>query len=68
MSRKARVIQRIRYFLSFRDFSGGVECVLVQILLIQTVFSYFILDSYPLSGDMIIFYAGQIDLELWPIL
>ena len=38
LSRKSREIQWKRYFSSFRDFSGGFECVLVQMLLIPTLF------------------------------
>ena len=42
--------------------SGGFECVLVQMFLIQTVSAcYFISEgrlSYPLSGDMIILCVG----------
>ena len=43
-------------FLSFGDFSGGFECVLIQLLLIQTLSACnFISEgrpAYPLSGDM----------------
>ena len=39
LSRKTREIQWKQYFSSFRDFSGGFECVLVPLLLIQTHFS-----------------------------
>ena len=39
LSRKTREIQWRRYFSSFGDFSRGFECVLVQLLLIQTLFS-----------------------------
>ena len=55
-------------FSSFRDFvgwgggGGGVECVLVKLLLIKTLTGYyFVLEgrlSYPLSGDMTILCAG----------
>ena len=48
-------------FSSFRDLSGGFECVLVQLLLIQTLESNFIPErrpSYPLSGDMIFLCVG----------
>ena len=38
-TRRARGIRWARYFSGFRDFSGGYGCVLVQMLLIQTVFS-----------------------------
>ena len=39
LSRKTREIQWKRYFSSFRYFSLGFECVLVQMLLIQTLLS-----------------------------
>ena len=61
-------------FLSFRDFSRGFECVLVQMLLIQTLFSVLfyirrkVILSQLLYGDLVILCAGQIDLELWSIL
>ena len=55
---KTREIQCNRYFSSFRDFSGGFECVLLQMLLIQTLFSEGML-SYPLSCDMIIFVCRE---------
>ena len=39
LSRKTREIQWKQYFSSFRDFSRGFECVFVQLLLIQTLYS-----------------------------
>ena len=39
LSRKTREIQWMRYFSSFGDFSGSFEGVLVQLLLIRTLFS-----------------------------
>ena len=39
LSRKTREIQSKRYVSSFRDFSGVFESALVQMLLIQTLFS-----------------------------
>ena len=39
LSKKTREIQLKQYFSSFRNFSECFECVLVQLLLIQTPFS-----------------------------
>ena len=63
-------IQWKQYLSIFGDFSGGLRCVSVQLLLIQTHFSvqFYIrrtaILSYPLSGDMIILCVRQIYLEL----
>ena len=53
-------------------FPGGFECVLVQMLLMQALFSVLFCIRrnviLPLSGDIIILCVGQIDLELCLIL